>query len=106
MKNQEIIENVFIAIFLIAVGISCLYVAKETYPYLYEPSSPTIGYSNNNNSGLAQISDDSVDIIIQGEKWRTVSCDGRLKIEDPAVNESMGCNTYWGAKGYPCYEIK
>ncbi len=32
--------------------------------------------------------------------------EGELKVEEPKINKSMGCNIYWRAKGYPCYDIK
>ena len=31
---------------------------------------------------------------------------GKVKIEKTEPIMSMGCNTYWRIKGYPCYEIK
>jgi len=38
--------------------------------------------------------------------YATFTPEGELKIEEPKINQSMGCNIYWRAKGYPCYEIK
>ena len=31
---------------------------------------------------------------------------GKVQIEEPKKNMSMGCTTYWRIKGYPCYEIE
>jgi hypothetical protein len=38
--------------------------------------------------------------------YATFTPEGELKIENPPINKSMGCNIYWRAKGYPCFDIK
>lgn len=45
-------------------------------------------------------------ITIENTKiyYATFTSEGELKIEQPKINKSMGCNTYWRAKGYSCYE--
>lgn len=35
--------------------------------------------------------------------YATFTPEGEIKVEQPKINKSMGCNIYWRAKGYPCY---
>lgn len=35
--------------------------------------------------------------------YATFTPEGEVKVENPQVNKSMGCNIYWRAKGYPCF---
>ncbi len=37
--------------------------------------------------------------------YATFTPESELKIEEPQIYKSMGCNIYWRAKGYPCYDI-
>lgn len=44
-----------------------------------------------------------VDIKTTQIYYATFTPEGEIKVEEPKINKSMGCNIYWRAKGYPCY---
>ena len=76
-KTKNIIAGVIVGMLSFAGFCVIFFAARENYRAFTTPSTIKI-VPDDNTTGIAQTSDTTVEVIINGRKWHTISCDNNL----------------------------